>query len=628
MICLRCGKEIINDKLIYCTKCGTPLQRESEIQGQQQMEYSQQLMGVQQVPVLEDPVVVEETVVVEEPMVIEQPFVMNQPVMMQESLVINQPYVIEEQMVPAQNSIINQQTMSCHQAMNSEYHMNDTYTMNNQIQTNSQCQNGKKKNNQWKISLLVFLISVCVSVVSIFILSGIEEEKLENMGLNVVYTFIGVMCIPFLALIATIRNKNGKWIGLLAYFYFGAIALGIYSTIVVYDNVKMNTPMDLSAVSEEDLEDGIYVEGTIYKVMSKVGEYSGKSYYTVMLPSTDMADWSVLDQSYIGQALDFGNGKLPLSGGKAEDRRVLVVSTDDKKIENLFDKMVTDNEHWILSKIKDRKEYTGLFKVKEMKGGECSVDAFEAAAYSQDKIMEYIFWPGVNYKNFCYYELSACDNSTFSVETIFCYIVVILWVVFTIRAFVRWINKPKKKKAETKIMICCGCGNEVQEEASFCPMCGSSFEQKMEGACQNEQGNVQTELHKASKIVETLITGAVRLLFIGIGIYVLFFVGNGVHESEKVTERVEGFLDDITENSQKRITDFLSPNMNDKKIEYFKEYMSGYENAKISVSEVGDIIVGDACYVECWAIFEKEKKVITLEMIKIDDKWYVESLKR
>ena len=366
MICSRCGNEISNEKLLYCTRCGAPINRVNAVQ---------------------------------------------EPQMTNNQAVVNQHVVYESQ---GENKKVK----------------------------------GKKRHLKFLImSLVMFLLMMTMIAISAIANLNIPEVVIGVMG--------GITAILFFTWLIIGRDLDGtralpKIVLSIVIFVVGTgvglvvIAVAIQSIDVVYNDYKMKNPLELSMVSEKDLESGIYVEGTIYKVMSKVGEFDGKSYFTVMLPSTDMTDWEALNKSYIGQAMDLLGDKLPLTDVRQEDRRVLVVSTEDKEMAEFFEKMVDDNEHWLSSKyLTSRGECSGLFKVNSITDSELK-EAFEKAAIGQDETLLGFGRLGIGKENLCYYELSIAKAAPSGGYLIFCYLVTIAVAAYLLRSFFRWLIKPKK----------------------------------------------------------------------------------------------------------------------------------------------------------------------------------------
>lgn len=365
MICSRCGNEMLNDKLLYCTRCGTPINRVNVVQ---------------------------------------------EPQMVNNQSVVNQHVVYE-------------------------------------LQGENEKVKGKKRHLKFLVmSLVMFLLMMTMIAISAIANLNIPEVVIGVM--------VGVTAILFFTWVIIGRDLDGtrafpKIVLSIVIFVVGTgvglvvIAVAIQSIDVVYNDYKMKNPLDLSIVSEDDLESGIYVEGTIYKVMSKVGEFDGKSYFTVMLPSTDMTDWEALNKNYIGQATDLLGGKFPLTDVRQEDRRVLVISTDDKEWAEFFEKMVDDNEHSIASKyLTSRGECSGLFKVNSITDSELK-EAFEKAAIGQDEELM-LGRLGTDKENLCYYELSIAKAAPSGEYLIFCYLVTIAVAAYLLRSFFRWLIKPKK----------------------------------------------------------------------------------------------------------------------------------------------------------------------------------------
>ena len=191
--------------------------------------------------------------------------------------------------------------------------------------------------------------------------------------------------------------------------YVAKVSIAICAIIVItYRIPKEKKVLNISNVTENELESDMYVKGTICKVMSKVGEFDGKTYYTVMLPSTDMIDWEALDKTRVEQVIDITNGKIPLTGVRSEERRVLTVATDDAETIKLFDEMVYESEHPIETFISGSKsKYKGIFVVKKLSDNEI-ISAFEKSAMGQDELTVLGFGiQGVNQGNLSYYELET-----------------------------------------------------------------------------------------------------------------------------------------------------------------------------------------------------------------------------
>lgn len=210
------------------------------------------------------------------------------------------------------------------------------------------------------------------------------------------------------------------------------VSIFIGAGFIQYGEFKEKKVLDISSVNENDLEDGMYATGTIYKVMSKVGEYDGKTYYTVMLPSTDMTDWETVNdkfEMFIGLYFD----QLPRTDVEMEERRVVTVSTDDPEKIKIFDQMVNDNEHWIKSKLfSEPTQYKGNFEIKVLSDKEL-INAFQEAAIGQDSMDEW--QKGVEQGNLCYYELEEVDHIPFFLNQTRNYTWAIFW---TIILYIGW----------------------------------------------------------------------------------------------------------------------------------------------------------------------------------------------
>ena len=260
----------------------------------------------------------------------------------------------------------------------------------------------KKTSLTWLFPMTAFLMFFIFWIIDILI-SGIKPITMD-FDLLVVSAVVGVICFS--------KFKDEDKRGIVRFFkILGVIAEvsiiigGIFAWC--YGGIKEKKVLDISSVNENDLEDGMYATGTIYKVMSKVGEYDGKTYYTVMLPSTDMTDWETVNDKFeMFKGLYFD--QLPLTDVEPEERRVVTVSTDDPEKIKIFDQMVNDNENWIKSKLfSEPTQYKGNFEIKVLSDKEL-INAFQEAAIGQDSAG----WiqKGVEQGNLCYYELEEVDH--------------------------------------------------------------------------------------------------------------------------------------------------------------------------------------------------------------------------
>lgn len=263
-------------------------------------------------------------------------------------------------------------------------------------------QTKKKTSLMWLLPMAVFLMFFILWIIDSFYF-WTEPITMELVSL-VVSAVVGVICFS--------KFKDEDKRGIVRFFKIVGVIAKV--SIIIggffvwcYGEIKEKKVLDISSVNENDLEDGMYATGTIYKVMSKVGEYDGKTYYTVMLPSTDMTDWETVNDKFeMFKGLYFE--QLPLTDVELEERRVVTVSTDDPEKIKIFDQMVNDNEHWIKSKLfSEPTQCKGNFEVKVLSDKEL-INAFQEAAIGQDSMGG--VQKGVEQGNLCYYELEEVDQ--------------------------------------------------------------------------------------------------------------------------------------------------------------------------------------------------------------------------
>lgn len=198
------------------------------------------------------------------------------------------------------------------------------------------------------------------------------------------------------------------------------IALAMPSLDTVYEDYLIKNASDLSTAGVDDLEPGKYVSGTIYKVMSKVGEFDGETYFTVMLPSTD---------------------------DRVEDRKAMMVSTKNEELIKVFERMVYDNEHRITSKyINGSMAYTSTFKVESGMNADLR-NAFENAAIGQDETLLGFGRSGLTQGNLCYYRLSADIKVPSGTKVVLSYIIVIAAGILILREVFDKLSRFMIKKS-------------------------------------------------------------------------------------------------------------------------------------------------------------------------------------
>ena len=118
------------------------------------------------------------------------------------------------------------------------------------------------------------------------------------------------------------------------------VVVVIFFICILVDNNKAGNPLDFEDVEEADMEEGLYLEGSIQHVIRYVGEYDGEKYYTVLLPSSLSEESGEI--SLITIATDDDDFIYSLNTMLEQPRQTLVSSK--YRISELDDRIVDDIE--------------------------------------------------------------------------------------------------------------------------------------------------------------------------------------------------------------------------------------------------------------------------------------------